>query len=95
MIEGGLALNDTGFILVQATCLTSSLSRSMTLFLSPGARSLLWGYKRVGMRWGYKRSSQTLDRRAESDGSSYVRYVLECMFCVALGCLKLAESESE
>ena len=42
MIGGGLALNDTGFILVQTTCPTSSLSRSVTLFLSPGARSLLW-----------------------------------------------------
>ena len=41
----GLALNDTRFILVQATCPTSSFSRSVTLFLSPGARSLLWGYK--------------------------------------------------
>ena len=28
MIEGGLALNDTGFILVQAMCPTSNLSRS-------------------------------------------------------------------
>ena len=40
VIGGGLALNDTGFILVQATCPTSSLSRSVTLFLIPGARSL-------------------------------------------------------
>ena len=31
---------------------TSSLSRSVTLFLSPGARSLLWGYKREGVRRG-------------------------------------------
>ena len=43
---------DTGFILVQATCPTSSLSWSVTLFLSPVARSLQWGYKRVGLRWG-------------------------------------------
>ena len=55
MIGGGLALNDTGFILVQATCPTSSLSQSVTLFLSPGARSLLWGYKWKGERRGYKR----------------------------------------
>ena len=40
MIRGGLELNDTGFILVQATCPMSSLSRSVTLFLSLGARSL-------------------------------------------------------
>ena len=52
MIEGGLALNDIGFILVQATCHTSSLSRSVTLFLSLGARSLQWGYKREGERYG-------------------------------------------
>ena len=34
VIGGGLALNDTGFILVQATCPTSSLGRSATLFPS-------------------------------------------------------------
>ena len=38
MIGCGLALNDIGFILVQATCLTSSFSRSVTLFLSPDAQ---------------------------------------------------------
>ena len=52
MIGCGLALNDIGFILVQATCPMSSLSRSVTLFLSLGAQSLLWGYKRKGERWG-------------------------------------------
>ena len=51
MIGGGLALNDTWFIIVQAMCPTSSLSRSVTLFLSPGAQSLQWGYKR-GERCG-------------------------------------------
>ena len=71
MIGGGLALNDTGFILVQATCPMSSLSRSVTLFLSPGAQSLLWGYKQKGEKdGGYKRSGRTLVRRAMSDGSS-------------------------
>ena len=40
VIGGGLALNDTGFKLVQATCPTSSVGRSVTLFPSPGARSL-------------------------------------------------------
>ena len=69
MIGGGLALNDIGFILVQAMCPTSSLSRSVTLFLSPGAQSLQWGYKREGERGGYKRSGQTLVERAESDRS--------------------------
>ena len=39
MIGGGLALNDIGFILVQATCPMPSLSRSVTLFLSPGAQT--------------------------------------------------------
>ena len=38
MIGCGLALNDKGFILVKATCPASSLSRSVTLFLSPGAQ---------------------------------------------------------
>ena len=51
VIGGGLALNDTGFILVQAMYPTSSLSRSVTLFLSLGAQSLQWGYKREGERW--------------------------------------------
>ena len=54
MIGSGLALNYTGFILVQATCPMSSLSRSMTLFLSLGARSLQWGYKREEERWGVR-----------------------------------------
>ena len=45
VIGCGLALNDTWFILVQTTYPTFSLSRSMTLFLSLGAQSLLWGYK--------------------------------------------------
>ena len=40
VIGGGLALNDIGFILVQATRPTPSVGRSMTLFLSPGAQSL-------------------------------------------------------
>ena len=37
MIGCALALNDIGFILVQAMCPMSSLSRSVTLFLSLGA----------------------------------------------------------
>ena len=37
MIGGGLALNDTGFRMVQATCPTSSVGLLVTLFLSPGA----------------------------------------------------------
>ena len=57
VIGCGLALNDTGFILVQATCSTSSFSWSVTLFLSPGAQSLLWGYKRKGERWVGARGS--------------------------------------
>ena len=69
MIGGGLALNDTGFILVQATCPTSSLSRSMTLFLSPGARSLQWVTNEKEEDGGYKRSGRTPVGRAESDGS--------------------------
>ena len=36
---------------------------------SPGARSLLWGYKRKGERWGYKRFDQAPVGRAKSDGS--------------------------
>ena len=82
MIGYGLALNDIGFILVQAICPTSSLSRSVTLFLSLGARSLQWGYKREGERLGYKRSGQTPVERAESDGSSAMSQVFERVLVV-------------
>ena len=70
MIGGGLALNDTGFILVQATCPMSSRGRTVTLLLSPGARSLLWGYKREGERWGIQEARLAPVGRAESDGDS-------------------------
>ena len=69
VIGGGLALNDTGFILVQTTCPTSSLSRSVTLFLSPGARSLQWGYKREGERWGVQEGRSAPAGRAERTGA--------------------------
>ena len=69
MIGDGLALNDTGFILVQATCPTSSLSRLVTLFLSLGAQSLQWGYKQEGERWGVQEVRSALVERAESDRS--------------------------
>ena len=77
MIEGGLALNDTGFILVQATCPTSSLSRSVTLLLSPGARSLQWGYKREEERWGVQEVQSAPVGRAENDRSSTMSYVFK------------------
>ena len=79
MIGGGLALNDTGFILVQAMCPTSNLSRSVTLFLSPGARSLQWGYKREGERWGVQEvrsDSSQRDRKRQE-----LRYVLSVRAC--------------
>ena len=79
MIGGGLSLNDTGFILVQAMCPTSSFSRSMTLFLSLGAQSLQWGYKQEGEKWGYKRFDQTSVGRDESDRSSAMSYVFKCV----------------
>ena len=69
MIGGCLALNDIGFILVQATCPTSSLSRSVTLFMSLGARSLQWGYKREAEKWGVQEVRSALVERAESDRS--------------------------
>ena len=52
MIGGGLALNDIGFILVQTMCPMSSLSQSVTLFLSLGARSLLWGLQTKERKMG-------------------------------------------
>ena len=67
MIGGGLALNDAGFILVQTTCPTSSLSRSVTLLLSPGARSLQWGYKQEGERRGVQEVRSAPVGRTESD----------------------------
>ena len=69
VIGGGLALNDTGFILVQATCPTSNLGWLVTLFLSLGARSLQWGYKREGERWGIEEVRLAPVGRAKSDGS--------------------------
>ena len=77
MIGGRLALNDTGFILVQATCPTSSLSRSVTLFLSPDAQSLQWGYKREGERWGVQEVRSALVGRAESDRNSATSLVFK------------------
>ena len=67
--RSGLVLNGIGFILVQATCPTSSLSRLVTLFLSLGAQSLQWGYKREGERWGVQEVRSALVGRAESDWS--------------------------
>ena len=69
VIGGGLALNDTGFILVQAICHTSSLGRLATLFLSPGARSLQSSYKREGERWGIEEVRSAPVGRAKSDES--------------------------
>ena len=78
VIGCGLALNDTGFIQVHAMCLTSSLSRSVTLFLSPGARSLLWGYKRKGeMGLQEVRSDSGLKGRERRE----LRYVLSVRVC--------------
>ena len=51
MIGGGLALNDTRFILVQATCPTSTLSQSVTLFLSLGVEFAM-GIQIEGVKWG-------------------------------------------
>jgi len=69
VIGGGIALNDTGFIPVQVTCPTSSLSRSLTLLLSPGAQILQWGYKREGERWGVQEVRSAPVGRAKSDRS--------------------------
>ena len=70
MIGGGLALNDTGFILVQATCPMSSLSRSVTLFLSQVLEVCSGVTNEKGKDGGYKRFGRTLVRGTQSDGSS-------------------------
>ena len=72
MIGGGLALNDTRFILVQATCPTSSLSRSVTLFLSPVLKVCSGVTNEKEEDGGYKRSRQTLVRGTKSDESSAI-----------------------
>ena len=79
MIGCGLALNDTGFILVQAMCPTSSLSRSVTLFLSPDARSLQWGYKREGERWGVQEVRSGSGRKGRE--RQELRYELSVQAC--------------
>ena len=50
MIGCGLALNDIGFILVQAACPTSSLSRSVTLFLEPRCSKFAVGLQTEGRK---------------------------------------------
>ena len=65
MIEGGLALNDIEFRLVQATCPTSSVGQLMTLFLSLGAR-------REGERRGVREARSGPTGRAEGDWNSAV-----------------------
>ena len=94
MIGGVLALNDTGFILVHATCPTSSLSRSVTLFLSTGAQSLQWGYKREGGRWGVQevRLDSSL-RGREWRELCYVLSVRACACGLNLVVLLLCASE--
>ena len=67
MIGGGLALNDTKFILVHATCSTSTRGRSVTLFLSLGSRSLQWGYKQEGERVGVQEVRSAPVERDEND----------------------------
>ena len=52
MIGCGLALNDTGFILVQVMCPTSSLSRSVTLFLEPRCSKFAVGLQTEGRKMG-------------------------------------------
>ena len=51
----------------------------MTLFLSPGAQSLQWGYKREGERWGVQevRSDSSLRGREWQE----LRYVLSVRAC--------------
>ena len=94
MIGGGLALSDTRFILVQATCPISSLSRSVTLFLSPGARSLQWGYKREGERWEVQEvRSDSGWREREQRELHYVLSVRACARGLNLVVLLLCTSE--
>ena len=62
----------TGFILVRATCPTSSLSRSVTLFLAQ-VLEVCSGVINKERDEGYKRFGQTLVRGAESDGSPAMR----------------------
>ena len=75
VIGGGLALNDTGFILVQVTCPTSSLSRSMILFLSLGAPSLQWVTNEKKKDGVYERSGRKGRERQE------LRYELSVQAC--------------
>ena len=50
MIGGGLALSDIGFILVQATCPTSSLSRSVTFIPEPRCSKFVVGLQIEGRK---------------------------------------------
>ena len=75
MIGGGLALNDTGFILVQATSPMSSLGRSVTLFLSQ-VLEVCSGVTNEKEKDGvYKRSGRKGQKRQE------LRYELSVQVC--------------
>ena len=94
MIEGVLALNDIGFILVQATCPTYSLSRLVTLFLNLGARSLQWGYKREEERWGPREVRSDFGRKGrERQELCYELSVQACACGSNLAVLWLCTSE--
>ena len=76
----------------------------MTLFLSPGARCLQWGYKREGERWGVQEVWSAPVGRAKSDrnfavslrskpsGSAVVSYCTNESKGTELGSVGLLES---
>ena len=66
----------------------------MTLFLSPGARSLLWGYKRNGEIWGVQEvRSDSSQRDRERWEPRYVLSVRACARDLNLVVLLLCTSE--
>ena len=70
MIRGGLALNNTGFILVQTMCPTSSLSRLVTLLLTQVLKVCSGVTNKKEKDGGVQEVWSAPARRAESDRSS-------------------------
>ena len=66
----------------------------MTLFLSPGAQSLQWGYKQEGERWGVQEVQPDSDQKGrERQELRYELSVRACAHGLNLVVLLLCASE--
>ena len=77
VIGGGLALNDTEFYTGSGNVPYVQFESVGDFIPEPRCSKFAVGLQTEGERWGCKRPGRTLIWRAESDGSSYVRWVFE------------------